>query len=165
MGCELKPPTGPPPASVTIYGDYLDQDTRALLAICKIADEPYEFVHIDTLKHEQTKEDFKALTKLRTGDEVIVVAGKDLGKKGTLRKIIKSKNKGIVTGINMVKKHTKPNPEMGVTGGVVEQEAAIALSNLAIWNPSKKSKDKISYSTNKDGKKIRLFKSDSKEIK
>ena len=104
-------------------------------------------------------------TKLRTGDEVIVVAGKDLGKKGTLRKILKSKNKGIVTGINMVKKHTKPNPEMGVTGGVVEQEAAIALSNLAIWNPSKKSKDKISYSTNKDGKKIRLFKSDSKEIK
>ena len=104
-------------------------------------------------------------TKLRTGDEVIVVAGKDFGKKGTLRKIIKSKNKGIVTGINMVKKHTKPNPEMGVTGGVVEQEAAIALSNLAIWNPSKKSKDKISYSTNKDGKKIRLFKSDSKEIK
>ena len=98
-------------------------------------------------------------TKLRTGDEVIVVAGKDLGKKGTLRKIIKSNNKGIVTGINMVKKHTKPNPEMGVTGGVVEQEAAIALSNLAIWNPSKKSKDKISYSTNKDGKKIRLFKS------
>ena len=104
-------------------------------------------------------------TKLRTGDEVIVVAGKDLGKKGTLREIIKSKNKGIVTGINMVKKHTKPNPEMGVTGGVVEQEAAIALSNLAIWNHSKKSKDKISYSTNKDGKKIRLFKSDSKEIK
>jgi large subunit ribosomal protein L24 len=104
-------------------------------------------------------------TKLRTGDEVIVVAGKDLGKKGTLRKIMNSKNKGIVTGINMVKKHTKPNPEMGVTGGVVEQEAAIALSNLAIWNPGKKSKDKISYSTNKDGKKIRLFKSDSKEIK
>jgi len=53
----------------------------------------------------------------------------------------------------MVKKHTKPNPEMGVTGGVVEQEAAIALSNLAIWNPGKKSKDKISYSTNKEGKK------------
>ena len=54
----------------------------------------------------------------------------------------------------MVKKHTKPNPEMGVTGGVVEQEAAISLSNLAIWNPKKKSKDKISYSTDKNGKKI-----------
>lgn len=54
---------------------------------------------------------------------------------------------------------------MGVTGGVVEQEAAIHLSNLAIWNSNKKAKDKIMYSTNSDGKKIRLYKSDSKEIK
>ena len=104
-------------------------------------------------------------TKLRSGDEVVVTAGKDSGKKGTLRKIVKAKNKGFVTGINLVKKHTKPNPEMGVTGGVVKQEAAIDLSNLAIWNPSKKSKDKISYSKDKDGKKIRLYKSDNKEIK
>ena len=104
-------------------------------------------------------------TKLRSGDEVIVVAGKDIGKKGTLREIIKSKNRAIVTGINMMKKHTKPNPEMGITGGVVEQEASIALSNLAIWNPKKKSKDKIAYSTNKDGEKIRLYRSDGAEIK
>ncbi len=104
-------------------------------------------------------------TKIRSGDEVIVIDGKDIGKKGTLREIIKSKNRGIVTGINMVKKHTKPNPEMGITGGVVEQEASVALSNLAIWNPKKKSKDKIAYSTNKDGKKIRLYRSDGAEIK
>ncbi len=88
-----------------------------------------------------------------------------MGKKGTLREILKSKNKGIVTGINMVKKHTKPNTEMGIPGGVVEQDAAMSLSNLAIWNPKKKSKDKIAYSTNKDGKKIRLYKSDGAEIK
>ncbi len=56
-------------------------------------------------------------TKLRSGDEVIVVAGKDIGKKGTLREIIKSKNRAIVTGINMVKKHTKPNPEMADLDG------------------------------------------------
>ena len=104
-------------------------------------------------------------TKLRSGDEVIVIAGKDLGKKGTLREIIKNKNKGIVSGLNMVKKHTKPNPELGITGGVVEQEAAIDLSNLAIWNPKKKSKDKIAYSNNDKGKKIRLYKSDGVEIK
>ena len=104
-------------------------------------------------------------TKLRSGDEVIVIAGKDIGKKGTLREIQKNKNKAIVAGINMVKKHTKPNPEMGITGGVVEQEAAIELSNLAIWNPKKKSKDKISYTTDKDGKKIRLYKSDGVEVK
>ena len=82
-------------------------------------------------------------TKLRSGDEVIVVAGKDIGKKGTLREILKLKNKGIVTGINMIKKHTKPNPEMGVTGGVVEQEATISLSNLAIWNPKRNLKTKL----------------------
>ena len=104
-------------------------------------------------------------TKLRSGDEVIVIAGKDLGKKGTLREIIKNKNRGIVTGLNMVKKHTKPNPEQGITGGVVEQEAAIDLSNLAIWNPKEKSKDKITYSNNDKGKKIRLYKSDGVEIK
>ena len=104
-------------------------------------------------------------TKLRSGDEVIVIAGKDLGKKGTLREIIKNKNRGIVSGLNMVKKHKKPNPELGVTGGVVEQEAAIDLSNLAIWNPKKKSKDKITYSNNDKGKKIRLYKSDGVEIK
>ena len=104
-------------------------------------------------------------TKLRSGDEVIVIAGKDLGKKGTLREIIKNKNRGIVTGLNMVKKHTKPNPELGITGGVVEQEAAIDLSNLEIWNPKKKSKDKITYSNNDKGKKIRLYKSDGVEIK
>ena len=96
---------------------------------------------------------------------MIVIAGKDIGKKGTLREIVRSKNKAIVTGINIVKKHTKPNPEMGVAGGVVEQEAAISLSNLAIWNPKTKAKDKISYSVDKDGKKVRLFKSDGVEIK
>ena len=103
-------------------------------------------------------------TKFISGDEVVVIAGKDLGKRGTLQKILKG-NKAIVTGLNLVKKHTKPNPQMGITGGIVEQEAAIAISNLAIWNPKKKSKDKIAYSTGKDGKKIRLYKSDGAEIK
>ena len=70
-----------------------------------------------------------------------------------------------MTGLNMIKKHTKPNPELGITGGVVEQEAAIDLSNLAIWNPKKKSRDKITYSNNDKGKKIRLYKSDGVEIK
>lgn len=104
-------------------------------------------------------------TKLKTGDEVIVIAGKDIGKKGSLRQILKAKNRGIVTGINMVKKHTRPNPDMGITGGIVEQEAPINLSNLAIWNPKSKSKDRIKVSEDKNGKKIRLFKSDNKEIK
>ena len=107
----------------------------------------------------------KTNTKLKTGDEVIVITGKDIGKKGNIRKIMKSNNRAIVTGINMVKKHTKPNPQMGVTGGIVEQEAAIDLSNLSIWNPKKKGADKIKYSEDKDGKKIRLFKSNDAEVK
>ena len=102
---------------------------------------------------------------IKKGLKVRVLTGKDKKKEGEVIEIDRANNRAKVKEINMVKKHTKPNPEMGVTGGVVEQEAAIALSNLAIWNPSKKSKDKISYSTNKDGKKIRLYKSDSKEIK
>ena len=107
----------------------------------------------------------KTNTKLKTGDEVIVITGKDIGKKGNIRKIMKSNNRVIVTGINMVKKHTKPNPQMGVTGGIVEQEAAIDLSNVSIWNPKKKGADKIKYSEDKDGRKIRLFKSNDAEIK
>ncbi len=104
-------------------------------------------------------------TKFKSGDEVIVIAGKDIGKKGTIRKIHKKKQKAFVNGINIVKKHTKPNPNMGITGGIVDQEAAIDLSNLAIWNNSSKAKDKISYDYDKSGKKIRVFKSNKKEIK
>ena len=102
-------------------------------------------------------------TKLRSGDEVIVIAGKDLGKKGTLREIIKNKNRGIVTGLNMVKKHTKPNPQLGETGGIVEKEAAINLSNVAIWNPKQKKADRISFQIDGD-KKLRVYSSDKKEI-
>ena len=103
--------------------------------------------------------------KLKKGDNVTVISGKDKGKSGEIIEVIKSIDKVKVRGVNIVKKHTRPNPEMGITGGVVEQEAAIALSNLAIWNPKKKTKDKIAYSTDKDGRKIRLFKSDGVEIK
>ena len=87
----------------------------------------------------------ETVTKLRTGDEVVVIAGKDLGKKGTVQKISKFNNKVVITGINLIKKHTKPNPQLGETGGIVEKEAAIDLSNVAIWNPKKKKADKIAF--------------------
>ena len=101
-------------------------------------------------------------TKFISGDEVVVIAGKDLGKRGTLQKVLKG-NKAIVTGLNLVKKHTKPNPQMGITGGIVEQEAAIAISNLAIWNPKKKKADRIGYEIENDVK-TRIFKSDNSKI-
>ncbi len=106
----------------------------------------------------------ETVTKLRTGDEVVVIAGKDLGKKGTVQKISKFNNKVVISGINLIKKHTKPNPQLGETGGIVEKEAAIDLSNVAIWNPKKKKADKIAFQIDGD-KKLRVYSSDKKEIK
>lgn len=101
-------------------------------------------------------------TKLRTGDEVVVIAGRDVGKRGTIQKILKN-NRALVTGVNIVKKHTKPNPQMGITGGIVEQESAINISNIAIWNPKKKKADRVGFSVDaKD--KVRIFKSDKAKI-
>ena len=110
------------------------------------------------------KKNIETVTKLRTGDEVVVIAGKDIGKKGTVQKISKYNNKAVINGVNIIKKHTKPNPQAGETGGIVEKEAAINLSNIAIWNPKKKKADKISYQIDGD-KKLRVYSSDKAEIK
>ena len=110
------------------------------------------------------KKNNETVTKLRTGDEVVVIAGKDLGKKGTIQKISKFNNKAVITGINLIKKHTKPNPQLGETGGIVEKEAAINLSNVAIWNPKMKKADRIAFKM-EGYKKLRVYSSDKKEIK
>jgi large subunit ribosomal protein L24 len=110
------------------------------------------------------KKNIETVTKLRTGDEVVVIAGKDIGKKGTVQKITKYNNKAVINGVNIIKKHTKPNPQAGETGGIVEKEAAINLSNIAIWNPKKKKADRISYQIDGD-KKLRVYSSDKAEIK
>jgi large subunit ribosomal protein L24 len=110
------------------------------------------------------KKSITTTTKFRTGDEVVVIAGRDLGKKGTLQKIFKNNNKAIVNSVNMVKKHTKPNPQAGETGGIVEKEAVIDLSNIAIWNSKKKKADRISFKLDGDNK-IRIYSSDKAEIK
>ena len=110
------------------------------------------------------KKSNQTITKLRTGDEVVVISGKDIGKKGTVQKISKFNNKAVISGINMMKKHTKPNPQLGETGGIVEKEAAINLSNIAIWNPQQKKADRISFQTDGE-KKLRVYTSDKKEIK
>ena len=110
------------------------------------------------------KKSNQTITKLRTGDEVVVISGKDIGKKGTVQKISKFNNKAVISGINLMKKHTKPNPQLGEAGGIVEKEAAINLSNIAIWNPKQKKADRISFQTDGE-KKLRVFTSDKKEIK
>ena len=75
------------------------------------------------------KKNTETVTKLRTGDEVVVIAGKDLGKKGTIQKISKFNNKAVITGINLIKKHTKPNPQLGETGGAIRRR----LIDRALW--------------------------------
>ncbi len=96
--------------------------------------------------------------KIRKGDDVVVVAGKDKGKKGVVRMLV-GDNKVIVDGVNVVKKHKKPNPNQNVPGGIEEKEMPIHLSNIGIYNPETKKADRIGIRVLEDDKKVRFFKS------
>ena len=98
--------------------------------------------------------------KIRRDDEVVVLAGKDKGKQGKVLKVLTDKDRVIVEGVNVVKKHQKPNPALGESGGIVEQEAAIHISNVAILNPETGKADRVGFRT-EDGKKVRFFKSNN----
>jgi len=97
------------------------------------------------------------MRKIKRDDEVIVIAGKDKGKRGTVMRVLDDRL--VVSGINMVKKHTKPNPMLGKAGGIVEKEAAIAVSNVAIFNPQTGKGDRVGFKLLEDGTKSRIFKS------
>ena len=97
------------------------------------------------------------MQKIRRDDEVIVLAGKDKGKRGKVRKIV-DESRVIVAGVNMIKKHTRPNPQAGVQGGIVEREAPIQVSNIAIFNPETSKADRVGFRV-EDGKKVRIYKS------
>ncbi|AVQ87477.1 MULTISPECIES: 50S ribosomal protein L24 [Plesiomonas] len=101
--------------------------------------------------------------KIRRNDEVIVLTGKDKGKRGKVTKVLPT-GKLVVEGINLVKKHQKPVPAMGVTGGIVEKEAAIQPSNVAIFNAATGKADRVGFRF-EDGKKVRFFKSNGETIK
>ncbi|MBA4501152.1 50S ribosomal protein L24 [Marinobacterium marinum] len=98
------------------------------------------------------------MRKIRRDDEVIVIAGKDKGKRGKVMRVLQD-DRLIVSGINMIKKHQKPNPMMGRQGGIVEMEAAIATSNVAIFNPQSGKGDRVGFKLLEDGTKARFFKS------
>jgi large subunit ribosomal protein L24 len=100
--------------------------------------------------------------KIKRDDEVIVLAGKDKGKRGKVRKVIGTERL-IVTGVNRVKKHTKANPQAGIAGGIIEQEASIHVSNVAIYNATTNEADRVGYKI-EDGKKTRVFKSTGESI-
>ncbi len=100
--------------------------------------------------------------KIKRDDEVIILAGKDKGKRGKVRKVLDN-DKVIVSGVNMVKKHTRPNPQAGVAGGIVEKEAPIQVSNVAIFNPSTSKADRVGFRVDGDSK-VRVFKSSGEVI-
>ncbi|MFT4520029.1 MAG: large subunit ribosomal protein L24 [Halioglobus sp.] len=102
------------------------------------------------------------MLKIKGDDEVIILAGKDKGKRGKVRKVLDN-NKLVVSGVNMIKKHTKPNPQAGIAGGIVEKEAPIQVSNVAIFNPSTSKADRVGIKVEGD-RKVRIFKSSGEEI-
>ena len=103
------------------------------------------------------------MNKIKTGDQVIVIAGKDKGKQGSVTKIL-TNGRCYVSGVQMVKRHTKPNPNAGIAGGVVEKEASIDMSNISIFNPATKKADKIQIQSQEYGSRKRVYKSSGKEI-
>jgi large subunit ribosomal protein L24 len=102
------------------------------------------------------------MQKIRKGDEVVVIAGRDKGRRGTVTKVLGDRL--IVEGINMVKRHTRPNPQRGIAGGIVEKELSIDRSNVMLWNPITKKGDRVGIRTLADGKKVRFFKSNKETV-
>ena len=104
------------------------------------------------------------MNKIRKGDDVIVLTGRDKGKRG---KVVLRKDDShlMVEGVNMVKKHTKPNPTKGTTGGIVEKSMPIHQSNVAIFNKATSKADRVGIKLLADGKRVRVYKSSGEEIK
>ena len=104
------------------------------------------------------------MNKIRKGDQVIVLTGRDKGKRGTVTQRVDADHL-IVEGVNVVKKHVKPNPLKGTTGGIVDKTMPIHQSNVAIFNPATGKADRVGVKLQADGKKVRVFRSSGEEIK
>ncbi len=102
------------------------------------------------------------MRKIKKNDDVIVIAGKDKGNRGSVLSV--AENFVLVGGINKVKKHQKPNPVKGTTGGIVEIEKPIHISNIAIYNAATKKADRVGVKSLEDGRKVRVFKSNGEVI-
>ena len=106
------------------------------------------------------------MNKIRKGDEVVVTTGKDKGRRGTVTTVLDT-GKVLVEGINVVKKHQKPNPNAGVSGGIIEKEMPVEASNLLLWNPDAKKGDRVGFKVIGAGaarKKVRVFKSSGEVV-
>jgi len=103
------------------------------------------------------------MRKIRKGDNVIVIAGRDKGKQGSVAQVVDSEHL-LVSGVNQVKKHQKPNPMKNEQGGIIRKEVPIHVSNVAIFNPMTKKADRVGSRTLEDGRKVRFFKSNGELI-
>ena len=102
------------------------------------------------------------MNKIRKGDEVVVITGREKGRRGTVIKVLGDKL--VVENVNMVKRHTRPNPQKGTQGGIVEKEAALHISNVQLWNPIAKKGDRVGIRALADGKRVRYFKSNDEVV-
>lgn len=98
------------------------------------------------------------MRKIKREDDVIVLTGKDKGKRGKVTKVLDN-DLVLVAGINVIKKHQRPNPQAGISGGIVEREAPLQVSNVGIFNPSTSKADRVGFKLLEDGRKVRVFKS------
>ncbi|OGA96868.1 MAG: 50S ribosomal protein L24 [Betaproteobacteria bacterium RIFCSPLOWO2_12_FULL_66_14] len=103
------------------------------------------------------------MQRIRKGDEVVVLCGRDKGKRGTVLRLIDAEHL-VVEGVNRVKKHQRPNPMKGLTGGIVDKDLPIHISNVALFNPATKKGDRIGVKTLDDGRKVRVFKDNGEQV-
>jgi large subunit ribosomal protein L24 len=103
------------------------------------------------------------MEKIRKGDDVVVITGKDKGKRGTVLRRVDADHL-LVEGVNRVKKHQRPNPMKGLTGGIVEKDMPIHISNVALFNPQTQKADRVGVKTLDDGRNVRVFKSNGEMV-
>lgn len=104
------------------------------------------------------------MQKIKKGDDVIVITGKDKGKRGSVVRVLSDEDRVIVENVNIAKKHQKPNPAVGAPGGIIEKEMPIDVSNVAIFNPVTGKADRVGIKSLEDGRKVRFFKSNGEVI-
>ena len=102
------------------------------------------------------------MNRIRKGDQVVVISGKDKGKRGDVVRV--AGDKVVVSNINVIKRHTKPNPQAGQAGGVIEREAPIHISNVMLFNPATGKGERVGFKVLEDGRKLRVFRSSGESI-
>ncbi len=103
------------------------------------------------------------MQRIKKGDEVVVISGRDKGKRGTVLRRVDTEHV-VVEGVNRVKKHQRPNPMKNVTGGIVDKDMPIHVSNIALFNPATQKADRVGFKSLDDGRKVRVFKSNGEQV-